>query len=227
MSLEVEKRFNINRVALLYRDLLSNSIHSLSDSDKKLLLSIKPNNKIVAIGDIDLQNWAAYPLTYMLSKKLVGPIVLDESKIYQSWQAMRTHNESIVHPQSLIGECVVIRIIGLDTSTNINEYINSFISQCIASDFCKLIFIIVDSDKKTYKNNIYIRKSNSTFIDTSKGTPYQIEGSALCVKPDDITFFTKTKQVKSSSAGDAKADSSSPSRKKNSLSSMINDADIF
>ena len=35
---------NIRRIAVLYRDLLSNTIHSLSDDDKKLLLSIQPKN---------------------------------------------------------------------------------------------------------------------------------------------------------------------------------------
>ena len=48
---------NIRRIAVLYRDLLSHTIHSLSDDDKKLLLSIQPKNKIVAIGDIDYANW--------------------------------------------------------------------------------------------------------------------------------------------------------------------------
>ena len=124
MSIEDKHQLNINRVAVLYRDLLSKTIHSLSDNDKSVLLKIKPKNKIVAIGDIDLSNWNSYALTYLLDKKLVVPTVLDESKIYQSIHAMRTHDETIVHPQTLISESVVIRIIGLDNSTNINDYIN-------------------------------------------------------------------------------------------------------
>lgn len=229
MTIETNKSGNsINRIALLYRDLISKNMKPLSDSDKKVLLNIQPNNKIVAIGDVEGSNWNAYPLTWLLDRKLVAPTVLDESKIYQSMHAMRVHDTSIIHPQMLISQSVVIRIVGFDNSANINDYINSFINMCIASDECAVVFIVIACDKKTYKNNIYIRKSNSTFIDTSKGTPYQIEGSALCVKPDDITFFTKIKQVKSApQMGEVKVVSNISSRKKNSLSSMINDADMF
>jgi len=200
MAIEDKHQLNINRVAVLYRDLLSKTIHSLSDNDKSALLKIKPKNKIVAIGDIDLSNWNAYALTYLLDKKIVIPTVLDESKIYQSIHAMRTHDETIIHPQNLISESVVIRIIGLDNSTNINDYINTFINMCIASDECKLIFVIIDGDKRFYKNSIYIRKTNSTFIDTSSGKPYTVESTPLCIDPDDIVFFNyskkgKTKQI--------------------------------
>lgn len=196
MSIEDKHQLNINRVAVLYRDLLSKTIHSLSDNDKSALLKIKPKNKIVAIGDIDLSNWNAYALTYLLDKKVVIPTVLDESKIYQSIHAMRTHDETIIHPQNLISESVVIRIIGLDNSTNINDYINTFINMCIASDECKLIFVIIDGDKRFYKNSIYIRKTNSTFIDTSSGKPYTVESTPLCIDPDDIVFFNYSKKVK-------------------------------
>ena len=189
---------NIRRIAVLYRDLLSNTIHSLSDDDKKLLLSIQPKNKIVAIGDIDYANWNTYPLTYLLDRKLVNPTVLDESKIYQSIHGMRTKDPSVIHPQMLISESVVIRIIGLDNSTNINDYINTFINMCIASDLCKIIFFIIDGDKRFYKNHVYIRKTNSSFIDisTSDKRPYQIESTPLYVSPDSITFFNYTKKNK-------------------------------
>ena len=193
MTIEVEKKFNINRIALLYRDLLSSSIKPLNDTDKKILLNIQPVNKVVAIGDIDLSNWNVYPLTYLLDRKLVAPTVLDESKIYQSIQGMRTHNENVAHPQTLISQSVVIRIIGLDNSANINDYINSFISACIASDECKIIFVIFDGNKKFYKDNIYIRKSNSTFIETTTGKPYVVESTPLCISPDQITFFGYSK----------------------------------
>ena len=228
MTIENKSKHSINRIALLYRDLLSSNMKPLSNSDKKVLLNIQPNNKIIAIGDVEGSNWNAYPLTWLLDRKLVAPTVLDESKIYQSMHAMRVHDTSIIHPQNLISQSVVIRIVGFDNSANINDYINSFINMCIASDECKVIFIVVACDKKTYKNSIYIRKSNSTFIDTSKGTPYQIEGSALCVKPDDIVFFTKIKSAKTiPQAGDVTVISTITSRKKNSLSSMINDSDMF
>lgn len=184
-----ENKKTIDRVALLYRDLLSSSIHSISDSDKSLLLSLKPNNKIVAIGDIDTSNWNSYPLTYLLHHKLVAPTVLNESQIYQSIHAMRVHDESIIHPQMLISQSVVIRIVGLDNSSNINDYINTFINMCVASDECKIIFVVLDCNKKTYKDNIYIRKSNSTFIETASGKPYTIESTPLCISPDSITFF--------------------------------------
>lgn len=197
MTIEDKRHFNIQRVAVLYRDLLSSSMHPLNDNDKSFLLKIKPKNKIVAIGDIDLSNWNTYALTYLLDRKLVVPTVLDESKIYQTIHAMRTHDETIVHPQTLISESVVIRIIGLDNSTNINDYINTFINMCIASDECKLIFIIIDGDKRFYKNSIYIRKTNSTFIETSSGKPYVVESSPLCINPDDIVFFNYTKSNKS------------------------------
>lgn len=196
MAIEDKRQFNIDRVAILYKDLLSRSIHSISDSDKSMLLKIEPKNKIVAIGDIDLSNWNSYALTYLLDRKIVVPTVLDESKIYQSIHAMRTHDESIVHPQTLISESVVIRIIGLDNSASINDYINTFINMCIASDKCKLIFIIIDGDKRFYKNSIYIRKTNSTFIETSSGKPYVVEGTPLCVDPDDVVFFNYTKNTK-------------------------------
>lgn len=196
MLIEDKHQLNINRVAVLYRDLLSKTIHSLSDNDKSVLLKIKPKNKIVAIGDIDLSNWNSFALTYLLDKKIVIPTVLDESKIYQSIHAMRTHDETIIHPQNLISESVVIRIIGLDNSTNINDYINTFINMCIASDECKLIFVIIDGDKRFYKNSIYIRKTNSTFIDTSSGKPYTVESTPLCIDPDDIVFFNYSKKVK-------------------------------
>lgn len=196
MTIEDKRHFNIQRVAVLYRDLLSSSMHSLNDNDKSILLKIKPKNKIVSIGDIDLSNWNTYALTYLLDRKLVVPTVLDESKIYQTIHAMRTHDETIVHPQTLISESVVIRIIGLDNSTNINDYINTFINMCIASDECKLIFIIIDGDKRFYKNSIYIRKTNSTFIETSSGKPYIVESSPLCIDPDDIVFFNYSKKTK-------------------------------
>lgn len=188
----------LNRVALLYRDLLSSSIHSLSNNDKEILLSLKPNNKIVAIGDVDTLNWNSYPLTFLLDRKLVAPTVLNESQIYQSIHAMRVHDESIVHPQMLISQSVVIRIVGLDNSANINDYINTFINMCVASDECKIIFVVIDCTKKFYKDNVYIRKSNSTFIETSSGKPYTIESTPLCISPDAITFFGNNK--KSSSA---------------------------
>ena len=138
-----ENKKTLDRVALLYRDLLSSTIHSLSDNDKDVLLSLKPRNKIVAIGDIDTSNWNSYPLTYLLHNKLVAPTVLNESQIYQSIHAMRVHDESIIHPQMLISQSVVIRIVGLDNSANINDYINTFINMCVASDECKIIFIII------------------------------------------------------------------------------------
>lgn len=195
-----ENKKTLDRVALLYRDLLSSTIHSLSDNDKEVLLGLKPRNKIVAIGDIDTPNWNSYPLTYLLHNKLVAPTVLNESQIYQSIHAMRVHDESIVHPQMLISQSVVIRIVGLDNSANINDYINTFINMCVASDECKIIFIIIDTTKKNYKDNIYIRKSNSTFIETSSGKPYIIESTPLCISPDMITFFGCSGDKKSSDA---------------------------
>ena len=226
-----ESAAHINRIGILYRDLLSNTIRPLSEQDRNLLLSLEPNNKIVAIGDIDFKNWNAYPLTYMLDKKLVGPVVLDESKVYQSWHAMRTHDTSIIHPQLLVSECVIIRIIGLDSSPSINEYLNSFISMCIASDQCKLIFIIVDGDKKFYKGNIYTRKTNSSFIETSSGKPYQVESIPLCISPDQIVFFNHSKVKKSmmpnTDACSVSVKSTISSRNKSSLSSIINDSDMF
>lgn len=214
---------NINRIALLYKDLLSSSIKPLSEYDKSILLNIQPVNKVVAVGDIDLSNWNSYALTYLLSRKLVAPVVLDESKIYQSWHAMRTHNEKVVHPQTLISQSVVIRIIGLDNSANINDYINSFINMCIASDECKLIFVVVDGNKKFYKDNIYIRKSNSTFIETSTGKPYTVESTPLCISPDQIVFFNSNKKLQSKSAKTKQI-----SIKCNtSCSSMLDDKDLF
>ena len=226
MSFEHSKTFNINRIAILYRDLLSSNLKSLSDNDKSILLNIKPVNKIVAIGGIDSTNWNAYPLTYMLSNKLVAPTVLDESKVYQSWQAMRTHDESIVHPQTLISQCVVIKIIGYDNSPNINDYLNSFISMCVANDRCKLVFIVIDGNKKFYKDNIYIRKCNSTFIDTSKGVPYQIDSTPLCIKPDDIVFFNVTKKAMSNTES-VKQTNVTSSKKRSSLSSLISSSDFI
>ena len=227
MTIEVEKKFNINRIALLYRDLLSSSIKPLNDTDKKILLNIQPVNKVVAIGDIDLSNWNVYPLTYLLDRKLVAPTVLDESKIYQSIQGMRTHNENVAHPQTLISQSVVIRIIGLDNSANINDYINSFISACIASDECKIIFVIFDGNKKFYKDNIYIRKSNSTFIETTTGKPYVVESTPLCISPDQITFFGYSKCGKPTQSITNSKTSVISNKKKGSLSSMINDSDMF
>jgi hypothetical protein len=58
----MEENKNINRIALLYKDLLSNTVHKLSKEDSDLLLSIKPKNKIIAIGGIDSNNWNSYPL---------------------------------------------------------------------------------------------------------------------------------------------------------------------
>ena len=196
--IEDKAKFNINRIALLYRDLLSNTMHSLSEEEKNLVLSLKPKKKIIAIGDIDSSNWNSYALTYLLENKIIAPTVLDESKIYQSIHAMRTHDESIAHPQTLISESVVIRIIGLDNSSNINDYINTFISMCIASDKCKLVFIIIDGDKRFYRNNIFTRKSNSSFIDitSSDKSPYKIESAPLCIDPDDIVFFNFSKKNK-------------------------------
>lgn len=223
----------INRIALLYKDLLSNTMKPLSDQDKQLLLSIEPKNKIVAIGDIDFSNWNAYPLTYLLDRKLVAPVVLDESKIYQSWQAMRTHNENVAHPQTLISQSVVIRVVGLDNSAGINDYLNSFISACIASDECKIIFIIFDGDKKFYRNSIYTRKTNSSFIDinSSDKRPYVIESSPLCIPPDQIVYFNHSRksdrQVSNISNQPKSVVSSISTRKKNSCSSMINDPDMF
>lgn len=223
----------LNRIALLYRDLLSGSIHSLNEQDKAIITSLKPNNKIIAIGDIDTSNWNAYPLTYFLQHKLVAPTVLNESQIYQSWHAMRVHDESIIHPQMLISQSVVIRIIGLDNSPNINDYINSFISMCIASDECKIIFVIIDGDKKKYKNNVYIRKSNSTFIETSSGKPYIVESTPLCISPDDIVFFNYGSGVKKSNSKvvtqvNNQVKYKNTSNKKNSCTSMLlSDSDLF
>jgi hypothetical protein len=214
---------NINRIALLYKDLLSSSIKPISESDKSILLNIQPVNKVVAVGDIDLSNWNAYALTYLLHNKLVAPVVLDESKIYQSWHAMRTHNEKVAHPQTLISQSVVIRIIGLDNSANINDYINSFINMCIASDECKLIFVVVDGNKKFYKDNIYIRKSNSTFIETSTGKPYTVESTPLCISPDQIVFFNSNKKLQSKST---KAKQIS-TKNNTSCTSMLDDKDLF
>lgn len=225
MSIETNKdATHINRIALLYRDLLSSSIKPIEEKDKKILLNIQPTNKVVAIGDIDLSNWNAYALTYLLDRKLVAPTVLDESKIYQSIHGMRTHNEKIVHPQALISQSVVIRIIGLDNSANINDYINSFINMCIASDECKLIFVVVDGNKRFYKDNIYIKKTNSTFIETSTGKPYVVESSPLCISPDQIVFFNHSKSTSNSNRGTVKRISTKNST---SCASMLSDKDLF
>lgn len=219
---------NINRIALLYRDLLSSDVKSLSSKDKDLLLTLQPTNKIVAIGDIDFSNWNAFPLTWLLDRKLVAPTVLDDSKIYQSIHGMRTHNEKVAHPQTLISESVVIRLLGLDNSPNINDYINSYINMCIASDECKVIFVVIHGSKKSYKDNIYIRKTNSTFIETSTGKPYVVESSPLCISPDQIVYFGHSKkQATKQSASVSSATQTSSKKKNNSLSSMINDSDMF
>lgn len=225
--MDKQNTLKVKRIASLYRDLLSNKFHAISENEKDILLSIKPKNKIVAIGDIDTFNWNAYPLTYLLDKKLIAPTVLDESKIYQSIQAMRTNNKSIMHPQLLISESVIIRIVGLDNSTNINDYINTFISMCIASDRCKIIFVIIDSDKRFYKNNVYTRKSNSSFIDYNSPdlSPVKIESSKLCINPDDITFFNYSKKCKNNTqVKTAVADNTS---KINKCSSMLQDPNYF
>jgi hypothetical protein len=232
MTIEIQKKSNINRIALLYRDLLSSTIKPLDEKDKQLLLNIQPVNKVVAIGDIDLSNWNTYALTYLLDRKLVAPTVLDESKIYQSIQGMRTHNESVAHPQTLISQSVVIRIIGLDNSANINDYINSFISACIASDECKIVFVIFDGNKKFYKDKIYVRKTNSTFIETSTGKPYVVESSPLCISPDQITFFNYSKKLVKQEGVDISNKMSDIAmqksvKKKNSCSSMFSDPDMF
>lgn len=213
---------NINRIALLYKDLLSSNIHKLSEEDKNIVLSLKPNNKIVAIGNIDSSNWNAFPLTYLLHHKLVAPTVLNESQIYQSWHAMRVHDVSILHPQELISQSVVIRFMGLDNSTNMNDYMNSFISMCTASDKCKVIFIVFECNKKYYKNNVYIRKSNSTFIDTASGKPYTVESSPLCVSPEDIVFFPS-----STSSEKTSAKLISQRKASSSLSSLLSCKDEF
>ena len=219
---------NINRIALLYRDLLSSNIKSLPSKDKDLLLTLQPTNKIVAIGDIDFSNWNAYPLTWLLDRKLVAPTVLDDSKIYQSMHGMRTHNEKVAHPQTLISESVVIRLLGLDNSPNINDYINSYINMCIASDECKVIFVVIHGNKKSYKDTVYIRKTNSTFIETSTGKPYVVESSPLCISPDQIVYFGYSKkQVTKQSTSVSPTTSTSSKKKSNSLSSMINDSDMF
>lgn len=215
---------NINRIALLYRDLLSSSIRKLPKEDHDMVLSLKPNsNKIIAIGNIDSSNWNAFPLTYLLHNKLVAPTVLNESQIYQSWHAMRVHDNKIIHPQGLISQSVVIRFMGLDNSPNINDYFNSFISMCAASDECKVIFIVFECNKRYYKNNVYVRKSNSTFIDTSNGKPYTVESSPLCISPDDIVFFPS----KASSSEKQPAKLQPSSRKSNSLSSLLSCRDEF
>ena len=215
----------INRIALLYRDLLSSNMRSLSEHDKSILLNLEPINKIIAIGDIDFSNWNAYPLSYFLSNKLVAPTVLDESKIYQSIHGMRTHNENIIHPQALISQSVVIRIIGLDNSAGINDYINTFINMCIASDVCKIIFVIFDGNKKFYKDNIYIRKTNSSFIETSTGKPYTVESSPLCISPDQIVYFGHSKKLKSTKQVITPSVTNISSKK--TCSSMLNDPDMF
>lgn len=231
MTIENHKSYSINRIGVLYRDLLSSSLKSLNEQDKSALLKLQPKNKIIAIGDIDLSNWNAYPLTYLLDRKLVGPTVLDESKIYQSIQAMRTCNRSIAHPQALISESVVIRIIGCDNSANINEYINTFINMCIASDECKLIFVVVNGDKRFYKNNVYTRKSNSSFIDYTSAdkAPVKIESSPLVISPDDIVFFNYNKRTKATPVQTMPVEVSSTisSRKKNSCASMLDDPNMF
>lgn len=216
----------INRIALLYRDLLSNSVHTLCDSDKEIVCKLKPKNKIVAIGDVDIGNWNAYPLTYLLHNKLVAPTVLDESKIYQSIQAMRTCNKSIMHPQNLISESVVIRIVGYDNSSGINDYINTFISMCIASDRCKVIFVVVDGDKRFYKNNVYTRKSNSSFIDYNSAdkSPVKIESTPLIVNPDDIVFFNYSR--KSKTLTDAQSNSKSTVSKRRTTT-VMNDIEFI
>ena len=217
----------LNRIALLYRDLLSNSIKSLSDQDKRTLLNIKSKNKIIAIGDIDYSNWNSYALTYLLENKLISPTVLDESKIYQSMHAMRTHDEHILHPQYLISQSVIIKIIGLDNSPNINDYINSFINMCIANDDCKIIFVVIDGNKKFYKNNLYIRKSNSTFIETSTGRPYTIDSTPLCIDPDDIIFFNSNKKTTVSSVSNTPKTTQSKTKKVGLCSSIMNEPNFF
>ena len=216
---------NINRIAILYRDLLSSRVHSLSKEDADIVLSLKPNaNKIIAIGGIDSDNWNAYPLTYMLYNKLVAPTVLNESQIYQSSHAMRVHDEKILHPQNLISQSVVIRFMGLDNSANINDYFNSFISMCAASDECKVIFVVFECNKRSYKNNIYVRKSNSTFIHTSNGKPYTVESSPLCISPEEIVFFSSGKSAQKSESASVK---STQSRRSSSLSSLLSCKDEF
>lgn len=217
----------LNRIALLYRDLLSNSIKSLSDQDKKTLLNIKPKNKIIAIGDIDYSNWNSYALTYLLENKLIVPTVLDESKIYQSMHAMRTHDEHILHPQYLISQSVIIKIIGLDNSPNINDYINAFINMCIANDDCKIVFVVIDGNKKFYKNNLYIRKSNSTFIETSTGRPYTIDSTPLCIDPDDIVFFNSNRKTTISPVCNTSKPVQTKAKKTGLCSSIMNEPNFF
>ena len=213
-DMAITNEIRLRRLAILYRDLLSNNFHPLSETAKAKVLSLKPKNKVVAIGNIESQNWNAYPLTYLLHNKLVAPTVLDDSKIYQSMHAMRVHDDSIIHPQALISQSVVIHLIGLDNSAGINDYLNAFIGMCIASDDCKVVFIVVEGDKKRYTDGIYIRKTNSTFIDTSNGTPYKLESTPLCLKPENIVFFSKkTKTALQPLSPDGLSDKSVVSKK--------------
>lgn len=223
----MQKNINIERIALLYRDLLSSNVKSIPPKDKELLLSLQPKNKIVAIGDVDVSNWNAYPLTYLLDRKYVAPVVLDESKVYQSVHAMRTHNTSVMHPQVLMSQSIIIRIVGFDNSANINDYINTFINMCIASDMCKIVFVIVDCDKRFYKNKVYVRKANSTFIDSSTGEPYAIESTPLIIQPDDITFFNYSKQNKLVKQRVKQVESIATPSKNGSLSSLRLDTDFI
>lgn len=223
----MQKNINIERIALLYRDLLSSNVKSIPPKDKELLLSLQPKNKIVAIGDVDVSNWNAYPLTYLLDRKYVAPVVLDESKVYQSVHAMRTNNTSVIHPQVLMSQSIIIRIVGFDNSANINDYINTFINMCIASDMCKIVFVIVDCDKRFYKNKVYVRKANSTFIDSSTGEPYAIESTPLIIQPDDITFFNYSKQNKLVKQRVKQVESIATPSKNGSLSSLRLDTDFI
>lgn len=221
----------INRIGILYKDLLSKSLKSLSDQDKEAVLKLIPKNKVIAIGDVDSSNWNAYPLTYLLENKITSPTVLDESKIYQSIQAMRNHNESIVHPQNLIGQSVVIHMIGMDSSPGINDYVNTFLNMCIASDQCKVIFIVFEGDKRFYKNNMYIKKTNSTFIDTATGQPFKIESVPLAISPDDIAYFNHSKKNKPGKtlprAISVEVTSTISSRRANSCSALLDDPDLI
>ena len=94
---------------------------------------------------------------------------------------------------------------------------------CAASDECKVIFVVFECNKRHYKNNIYVRKSNSTFIETSSGRPYTIESTPLCISPEEIVFFQSTKVSQSTE----KRVTRSSSQKQGSLSSLFINKDEF
>lgn len=213
-----ETEVMMRRLALLYEDLMPLR-GALDATEKEIIKNIEVSkDKVLVFCGCKASMWNTYPLAYLLNHHIVSPTVLTENDIYRSVQSMRVNDKYTKKPQELIGNAVVIYYQGSQSSLNINEHLNLFLSMCRASARCEVVILILNIPKKDRKlfNKLTIKSIKSSFIDSKTQEAVEIETTPLDIIYENIIDFSPTS--KSTTKKSSSESSSQGNKSSNNLS---------